>query len=86
MKKMLVVLVSVIILGVVPFIGTTPEYELVEYRVSHGDTLCSIVSEYTGDSYDYREYVYLTKKENPDLEVGNLQVGQKILIAVPKER
>ena len=85
MKKLLIC-ISIIILGVVPFIETTPEYELVEYRVSHGDTLCSIVSEYTGDSYDYREYVYLTKKENPDLEVGNLQVGQKILIAVPKER
>lgn len=85
MKKMLA-LVVVIILGVVPFIGTTPEYELVEHKVSHGDTLCSIVSEYTRDKYDYREYVYYTKKENPDLEVGNLHVGQKILIAVPKER
>ena len=83
--KRLLVLVFVIILGVV-LNGTAPEYDLIEYKVSHGDTLCSIVSKYTGDGYDYREYVYYTKKENPDLEVGNLQIGQKILIAVPKER
>lgn len=84
--KRLLVLVFVIIIGVVLINGTTTEYDLIEYRVSPGDTLCSIVSEHTGDSYDYREYVFYTKQENPDLEVGNLQIGQKIMIAVPKER
>ena len=85
MKKLVVLLFMGIIL-VTTLLESTPEYDLIEHRVSSGDTLCSIVSKHTGDSYDYREYVYLTKKENPDLEVGNLQVGQKILIAVPKER
>ena len=84
MKKMLVVLFMGIL--VMTSLWETPEYELIEYRVSSGDTLCSIISDYTRDKYDYREYVHYTKKENPDLEVGNLQVGQKILIAVPKER
>lgn len=84
MKKLLA-LVIVIILGAV-LNGTAPEYDLVEYRVSPGDTLCSIVSEYTSDKYDYREYIFYTEKENPGLEAGNLRVGQKILIAVPKER
>lgn len=85
MKKMLVVLFMGILV-MTSLWESTPEYELIEYRVSSGDTLCSIVSEHTGDSYDYREYVFYTKQENPDLEVGNLQVGQKILVAVPKEQ
>ena len=85
MKKMLVVL-FMCILVMTSLWESAPEYDLIEYKVSPGDTLCSIISEYTGDSYDYREYVHYTKKENPDLEVGNLRVGEKILIAVPKER
>lgn len=85
MKKLVVLLFMGIILGTT-LLESTPEYELVEYKVSPGDTLYSIVSKHTGDSYDYREYVFYTKQENPDIEVGNLQVGQKILIAVPKER
>ena len=85
MKKMLVVLFMGILV-MTSLWESTPEYELIEYKVSSGDTLCSIISDYTRDKYDYREYVHYTKKENPDLEVGNLQVGQKVLIAVPKER
>ena len=57
----------------------------VEYSIRPGDTLFSILADRVSERHDVREYVFLTEKNNPGLEPGNLKVGQRIILCLPNE-
>lgn len=81
------ILKVMIILGIVMLFNliTTPKQEIkwVEetYVIGQGETLWDIAEQYN-ENTDIRNYIYMIKDLNPNLNTGNLQVGQEIKILV----
>lgn len=87
-KKMLIVICAIFIgflLGFVLGLDSDEKYVYREYTVLPGDTLWGILITNVDPNgeHDINKLIYATKEVNANLDIGNLEVGKKIKLAIP---
>lgn len=85
MKNLIVKVMFMLVIILMVHLIITPKEEIkwVEetYIIGQGETLWDIAEKYN-ENTDIRSYIYKIKELNPNLNTGNLQVGQEIKILV----
>jgi len=76
-----------VILAVIIFVGldmsTQKPTKVIEYQMKAGESVYSVLSEYSRNDYNVNTLRDMTAEQNPGISIANVDAGQTIKLVVP---